>query len=259
VVVTFEGSSSTTSPEPNTGYHHRCSVDRAWEGWAVTVSETSVTRGTFLGKQIAESLRRQILLGIIPSGTKLSQRQLCEQFGTSRMPVRDGLKLLSHDGLVTTDDTQHSIVAPLSRADLLDAYLIEGTLTGLAAERASRNATHDDIAELQELHESMVESAAADDHQRMAELNWTFHRRINRLSRSRKLLSAIKTTSLDLPRDFLAEMPEWGPDSNVEHAKILKAMSKRRHADVGRLMQEHIINAGNELVTSLLARGTQLE
>jgi DNA-binding GntR family transcriptional regulator len=225
----------------------------------VTVSDASVTRGTFLGKQIAESLRREILLGIIPSGTKLSQRQLCEQFGTSRMPVRDGLKLLSHDGLVTTDDTQHSIVAPLSRADLLDAYLIEATLTGLAAERASRKATDDDIIELKELHESMVESAATRDHQRMAELNWMFHRRINRLSGSPKLLSAIKATSLDLPRDFLAEMPEWGPHSNVEHAKILKAMSNRRHAEVGRLMKEHIINAGNELVTSLLARGTQLK
>jgi DNA-binding GntR family transcriptional regulator len=259
VVVTFEGSSCTTSPELKTGYHHRRTVDRALEGWAVTVSDGQVDRGTFLGKQIAEALRREIVLGIIPSGTKLSQRQLCEKFGTSRMPVRDGLKLLSHEGLVTTDATQHSIVAPLSRADLLDAYLIEGTLTGLAAERASRNATDDDIAELQKLHEAMVEFAAESDHQRMAELNWTFHRRINRLSRSRKLLSAIKITSLDLPRDFLAEMPEWSPDSNVEHAKILKAMSKRRHADVGRLMREHIINSGNELVASLIARGTQLD
>lgn len=225
----------------------------------MTVSDASVTRGTFLGKQIAESLRREILLGIIPSGTKLSQRQLCERFGTSRMPVRDGLKLLSHDGLVTTDDTQHSIVAPLSRADLLDAYLIEGTLTGLAAERASRKATDDHIIELKELHVSMVQSAAADDPQRMAELNWMFHRRINRLSGSPKLLSAIKATSLDLPRDFLAEMPEWGPHSNMEHAEILKAMSNRRHAEVGRLMKAHIINAGNELVTSLLTRGTQVE
>jgi DNA-binding GntR family transcriptional regulator len=225
----------------------------------VTVSDGQVDRGTVLGKQIAQSLRRDIVLGIIPSGAKLSQQKLCEKFGTSRMPVRDGLKLLSHEGLVTTDATQHAIVAPLSRADLLDAYLIEGTLTGLAAERASRNATADDIAELQNLHEAMVESSAERDHQQMAELNWTFHRRINRLSRSQKLLSAIKTTSLDLPHDFLAEMPEWGPHSNVEHGKILKAMSRRRHADVGRLMKEHIINSGNELVASLIARGTQLD
>jgi DNA-binding GntR family transcriptional regulator len=225
----------------------------------VTVSDGQVDRGTFLGKQIAQSLRRDIVLGIIPSGAKLSQQKLCEKFGTSRMPVRDGLKLLSHEGLVTTDATQHAVVARLSRADLLDAYLIEGTLTGLAAERASRNATADDIAELQKLHEAMVESSAERDHQHMAELNWTFHRRINRLSRSQKLLSAIKTTSLDLPHDFLAEMPEWGPHSNVEHGKILKAMSRRRHADVGRLMKEHIINSGNELVASLIARGTQLD
>ena len=48
----------------------------------------------FLGRQIAQSLRRDILLGVLSSGTKLSQQQLCERFGTSRMPVRDGLRLL---------------------------------------------------------------------------------------------------------------------------------------------------------------------
>jgi DNA-binding GntR family transcriptional regulator len=227
----------------------------------VTVSSTgdSVDRGAQLGKQIAEALRRDILLGVIPSGTRLSQQQLCERFGTSRMPVRDGLRLLSHEGLVTTDATLHAVVAPISRADLLDAYLIEGTLTGLAAERASQNATDKDIAELTEMHAAMLKAAVNSDHQRMAELNWQFHRRINRLARSRKLLSAIKVTSLDLPRDFLAEMPEWGPHSNVEHAQILAAMGEKSHDEVGRLMRQHIMNSGVELVTSLVERGAQLD
>jgi DNA-binding GntR family transcriptional regulator len=228
----------------------------------VSVSSTndrSVDRGPQLGKQIAEVLRRDILLGVLSAGTRLSQQQLCARFGTSRMPVRDGLRLLAHEGLVTTDATQHAVVVPISRADLLDAYLIEGTLTGLAAERASENAVDKDIAELTELHAAMLKSTVNGDNQRMAELNWQFHRRINRLARSRKLLSAIKITSVDLPRDFLAEMPEWGPQSNVEHAQILAAMGEKRHDDVGRLMKQHIVNSGVELVTSLVERGAQLD
>ena len=212
----------------------------------------------FLGKQIAQSLRRDILLGVLPSGTRLSQQQLCERFGTSRMPVRDGLRLLTHEGLLTTDAGLHSIVAPISRADLLDAYLIEGTLTGMAAVRASRNADDSDLAELRELHAAMGTAARRDAHQ-MAQLNWTFHRTINRMAGSRKLLSAIKTTSLDLPRDFLVEVPEWGTQSNAEHAEILKAMGDGRHDDAGQFMQQHIIDSGNGLVASLTARGLQVD
>jgi DNA-binding GntR family transcriptional regulator len=212
-----------------------------------------------LGKQIAESLRRDILLGTIGPGTKLSQQQLCEEFGTSRMPVRDALRLLTHEGLLMTDAGLHSIVAPLSRADLLDAYLIEGTLAGMAAVRASKQAADADIAGLRELHEAMVKATAQQDHHRMAEVNWNLHRRINRLAGSRKLLSAIKATSLDLPREFLVEMPEWGTRSNAEHAEILTAMSEGRHEDVGRLMKEHIVNSGDGLVASLAARGSQLD
>ncbi|ABH00833.1 possible transcriptional regulator, GntR family (plasmid) [Rhodococcus jostii RHA1] len=212
-----------------------------------------------LGNQIADELRRNILLGVIKPGTRLSQQQLCEEFGTSRMPVRDGLRALIHEGMLTTDATQHTVVAPLSRSDLLDTYLIEGTLTGIAAERASRNAQEADLLALTGLHEAMLDAAAQENYQKMAELNWTLHRNINRLAKSRKLLSAIKTTSLELPRDFLVEMPEWSVKSNCEHGQILDAMRAGEHDEVGRLMTEHIVDSGRGLVAYLESQGLELD
>ena len=54
------------------------------------------------------ALRRDILLGVLKPGTKISQQQLTELYGTSRMPVRDALRLLVHEGLMTVDDSRHT-------------------------------------------------------------------------------------------------------------------------------------------------------
>jgi DNA-binding GntR family transcriptional regulator len=224
------------------------------ENQSAVVGDRLVQR-SLLGNQIADALRREILLGVIKPGTRLSQQQLCERFGTSRMPVRDGLRVLSHEGLLLTDAGQHTIVAPISRADFLDAYLIEGMLAGLAATRASKNATRPDIDALTDLHDAMLAAAAAGDHAQMVQLNWTFHRTINRLAQSRKLLAAIKSVSLDLPKDFLAELPEWSDRSNAEHAEVLEAMAAGRHKAAGTLMTAHIVDSGKGLIEFLEVRG----
>jgi len=225
---------------------------------AVRERGQSVQRA-LLGNQIAESLRKDILLGVIRPGTKLSQQRLCEQFGTSRMPVRDGLRVLARDGLVVTDAGQHTIVAPLSRADLLDSYYIEGRLAGMAAVRASARASDDQLAVLDSLHVGMLESAASNDHQLMAQLNWALHRNINRMSGSRKLLSAIRAVSLDLPRDYLMEMPEWSVRSNDEHARFLAAMAAKQHDEVGELVAAHIVESGRGLLAYLESQGLELD
>jgi DNA-binding GntR family transcriptional regulator len=212
-----------------------------------------------LGNQIADALRRDILLGVIKPGTKLSQQQLCDRFGTSRMPVRDGLRVLSHEGLLVTDSAQHTIVAPLSRTDLLDAYQLEGVIAGMAAERGSKAATVEDLSGLGKLHDGMLEAADAGDHVRMADLNWSLHRHINRMSKSRKYLSALKTLSVDLPRDFLIQMPDWAEKSNRDHEEILDAMRARKHQKVGQLMTGHIVDSGKGLIALLESEGLELE
>lgn len=214
---------------------------------------------TMLGSQIADAIRRDVLLGVIKPGTQLSQQQVCERFGTSRMPVRDALRMLAHEGLLVTDSAQHTIVAPLSRDDFLDAYRIEGTLAGMAAERASQKAAPEDLERLEGLHQQMVKATAATEFGEMVRLNWSFHRSINKLSASRKLLSAIKTVSLDLPRDFLMELPDWSTRSNADHAGILAAMREQRHADVRELITEHIVASGRGLIAELEARGLDLD
>jgi DNA-binding GntR family transcriptional regulator len=231
-------------------------------GTAVTADTTELETSSALqrnplGNQIADKLRREVLLGVLTPGTSMSQRQLCARFGTSRMPVRDALRTLVHEGLMSLDNGRHIVVAPLSKEDLLDAFEIEGVLTGMAAERASKNAAPADLEALDRLHHRMLEAAAASHHNEMVDLNWTFHRRINHLSVSRKLIVALRKVSVDLPRDFLAEVPEWAARSNVEHAQILEAMRAGDHKLAGESMKTHVIESGRGLVEHLVGRGVQ--
>jgi DNA-binding GntR family transcriptional regulator len=211
-----------------------------------------------LGNQIADTLRREILLGELPSGTRVSQQELCERFGVSRMPVRDALRALVHEGLMTLDHARHIVVAPLSKDDLLDAFMIEGVLTGLAAERASERATPAELEVLGSLHQAMLEASAGQRQGSMVELNWNFHRKINHMSASRKLIVALRKVSVDLPRDYLVQVPEWNPRSNAEHEAVLAAMRAGRHKAAGEMMTAHVVESGRGLVAHLAEHGVQL-
>jgi DNA-binding GntR family transcriptional regulator len=223
------------------------------------LSTPPLQRSNPLGNQIADTLRREILLGVLPSGTRVSQQQLCERFGTSRMPVRDALREMVHEGLMTLDSARHIVVAPLSKEDLLDAFTIEGVLTGMAAERASQKATAADLDSLDRLHGAMLDAAEQMRQGTMVELNWSFHRKINHLSGSRKLIVALRKVSVDLPRDFLEQVPEWSSNSNADHARILAAMRAGKHKAAGKYMTEHVMESGRGLVEHLAAHGVQFD
>jgi DNA-binding GntR family transcriptional regulator len=212
-----------------------------------------------LGSQIASALRRDIFLGRLLPGTRLAQAELCTEFGTSRMPVRDALRELTFDGTVISDGARTVVVAPLSRSDLIDSFRIEGLLNGLAARLATPLATAEDFEVLTSLHKQMLASSKASKHEQMAQLNWQFHRHINKLAGSRKLLSTLRVVSLDVPRDYLIRMPEWATKSNKEHAQIIAAMKARDSAKAESLMEAHLTESGKGLADFLVREGLQLD
>lgn len=210
-----------------------------------------------LGGQIADAIRREILLGRLEVGQRLGQSQLCSRFGTSRMPVRDALRQLAYEGFLLSDGGGHAVVARMSRGDIEDTYAIEGTLHGFAARRVAKKASSEEIAELRRRHEEMM--LREHDVAALAELNDQFHRRINHLADSRKLLAALRTLALSIPRDYLVEFPEWAARANCEHAEILAAFEARDGERVEVLMRAHVSEAGSYLVRYLQGCGVDLD
>jgi DNA-binding GntR family transcriptional regulator len=202
-------------------------------------------------------IRRDILYGRLPAGTHVGQQLLCERFNTSRMPVRDALRQLTTQGFLVDDGHGHSLVAPLARSDLRDIYLIEGMLHGLALRRITERHDEDEVEELAGYHEEMVRVTAAGDNARMSKINWQFHRRINILSRSPKLLAVIRTHSLSIPNDQVNQMPNRSERVNLEHAEIMAAVKRGEGAVAESLMRQHVVNAGDDLLRYLETQNVQ--
>jgi DNA-binding GntR family transcriptional regulator len=212
---------------------------------------------TTLGSQIADFLRREIIFGRLKAGERLGQRELCEQFGTSRMPVRDALRQLMYEGFVAADGGRHLVVLRMRREDIRDTYEIEGMLHGLASRRVATGGTPGDHAELRDFHEQMT--AQQDQVAVMADLNWRFHRRINQLAASQKLTAALRALALQIPRDYLVQFPKWAARANDEHAEIMDAIQRRRGPRAESLMREHVLAAGTDLITFLESSGVDLD
>ncbi|MBQ1041010.1 MULTISPECIES: GntR family transcriptional regulator [unclassified Micromonospora] len=223
-----------------------------------SASARAVIQRDPLGTQIAAALRQDIFFGRLLPGTRLSQQELCEHFGTSRMPVRDALRELVYDGLLELDGGRHTVVAPLNKADLRDSFLIEGMLNGLAARRAMEFATEADYAVLEDLHRRMESYHENSERTNLADLNWQFHRHINKLSGSRKLMAAIRVVSLNVPRDYLLEVPQWRKRSNADHEGILAAMRAGDGERVEHMMTDHLVSSAEGLIEYLTSKGVRL-
>jgi DNA-binding GntR family transcriptional regulator len=225
------------------------------EFWTATTDRLNTTT---LGRQVADMVRRDILFGRLTSGTKVSQQQLCERFGVSRMPVRDALRQLTSEGLIVTDDTRHSVIARLDRRNIEDSFLIEGMLHGLAVRRVAETGTTEQFRELKVRHEAMC-AVGKDDLKRFSEINWSFHRRINQIADSRKLNAALRAVALSIPRDYVVQLPEWMTRAKAEHDRLIHAMTARKGSRAETIARAHVVEAGHDLVRYLKDHGVELD
>lgn len=224
------------------------------EGESVVGSKPRINRQS-LGSQIARQLRQDILLGRIPPGSAVSQRELCIAYGTSRMPVRDALQQLAHEGLVQNSPAGRSVIVGMTVEDIEDSFFVEGVVHSRAARRATANATDDDLAALRSLHEQMLAATNGRDFALVGDLNWRFHGLINQLAASAKLRALVKTVSVAVPREYLVEIPEWAERSNDEHEQIVAGMDQRNPEVVAAAVCSHFEEAGANLVSYLRNRG----
>src|ERR1700720_421927 len=94
-------------------------------------------------------LRDYIVEGNIPDGGRVPERELCAQFGISRTPLREALKVLAAEGLVDLLPNRGARVRQLSEQDLSELFDVMGGLEALAGRLACENITDAEIAEIE--------------------------------------------------------------------------------------------------------------
>ena len=136
-----------------------------------------------LYQDVAEQLRQRIFRRELEPGSWIDELKLAQQYGISRTPLREALKVLAAEGLVTMKVRRGAYVTEVSETDLHDVYHLLSLLESDAAGVAARCVTDEQVQELQHLHQEM--EAAAADTERFLALNERFHMRVLEIAGNR--------------------------------------------------------------------------
>lgn len=124
------------------------------------------------GARIAGQIRADILAGTHAPGTRLRQEDIAERYGASRVPVREALRMLEHEGLVRMVANTGAWVATLTLAECEEIYQMRERLEPLLLRMSAPELTSADLDRLQGLAEEM---AASDDVETFLRLDRAFH------------------------------------------------------------------------------------
>lgn len=120
------------------------------------VSDLKVVVGPRLRKQVADTLRAAIASGELKPGDRLVERILCERIGVSRASLREALRELENEGLVTDQPNRGMIISVLTDKGARDVFDVRASLEGLACRLFCVNATEGQIAELAPLFDRLA-------------------------------------------------------------------------------------------------------
>ena len=207
------------------------------------MSPTSIAQPA-LYMEVAERLRQRIFSHELQSGAWIDEQSLAESYGISRTPLREALKVLASEGLVTLRPRRGCYVTELAERDLDDIFPLMALLEGRCAFEATQKATPADLRSLEKLHEALQRHAASGDANRFFETNHEFHQTLQELSGNRWLKQVIDDLRkvLKLTRRDSLRLEGRLKQSLEEHRAILAAIRERDAATAEALMHAHLLS-----------------
>ena len=193
-----------------------------------------------LYETVAERLRQRILGHQLGAGSWIDEQALSAEFGISRTPLREALKVLAGEGLVTMKLRRGAYVTEVSARDLTEVFHLLALLERDAAATVARNASKEQLRELEDLHLEL--EASTKDRNRFFAANERFHLHLLEVAGNRwgKQVAADLRKVMKLNRHHSLFKQGRVEASLAEHRDILAALLARDPQQAQHLMREHI-------------------
>jgi len=136
-----------------------------------------------LYEEVAELLRQRIFSSELAPGSWIDEMRLAEEYGISRTPMREALKVLAAEGLVTMKVRRGAYVTEVNDKDQRDVYHLLSLLESDAAGVVAQHASDAQLQELKAMHEELAASVA--DTERFFDINERFHMRLLEMANNR--------------------------------------------------------------------------
>jgi DNA-binding GntR family transcriptional regulator len=199
-----------------------------------------------LYEEVAELLRQRIFARELEPGSWIDELRIAEALGISRTPLREALKVLAAEGLVTMKVRRGAYVTEVSEQDLREVYELLSLLEADAAGAVCRVASDAELAQLQTLHNELEQAAqpGTGSRERFFELNEAFHLQLLDMARNRwrKQMVADLRKVMKLNRHSSLFKSGRIEESLKEHRAILAAVLERDAERAVQRVRTHFSN-----------------
>lgn len=195
-----------------------------------------------LYEEVAEQLRQRIFRRELEPGGWIDEVKIAQEFGISRTPLREALKVLAAEGLVTMKVRRGAYVTEVSETDLADVYHLLSLLESDAAGVVAQKASDEQVKELQQLQKEL--EAAQNNRDKFFAVNERFHMRLLEIAGNRwrdQLVTDLRKV-MKLNRHNSLLKTGRVKESMLEHRAIVDAIVHRDARAATKRMQEHFRN-----------------
>ncbi len=210
-----------------------------------TVASLTVTR-----------LREGILRGTYPEGEPLRQDAIADEFGVSRIPVREALRQLEAEGLVTFSPHRGAVVSSLSLAEIEEVFSLRADIECELLRRAIPGLTDEQLRQTTQILDSYERVLRDGEVATWGELNWQFHSSLYAAADRPVTMGVVQRLHQQSDRYSRMQLALTHGErrANEEHRAIVAAVKRGDAKRAITLMKQHILGAGRALVDFLRAQ-----
>jgi DNA-binding GntR family transcriptional regulator len=196
-----------------------------------------------LYEEVAERLRTSIFSHEFAPGSWIDEQAIAKEYGISRTPMREAIKILAAEGLITMKMRRGAYVTEVSKSDLNQIFTVLALLEGQACRETALKASEGQLEALDSIHMKLERAAADRDLEQFFAINQSFHDKLQEISNNpwmKRVIDDLRKVLKLQRRDSLSKRGRL-ESSLVEHRKILSALLARDAELSEKLMKEHLL------------------
>ena len=199
------------------------------------------------------ALREAILSGKLMPGERLMEIPLSRELGVSRTPVREAIRMLELEGLVVMRANRGAMVAEITKSELEDVLEVRAALEQLAARKACRLMTDEDLVRLRGAAKHFADCVSQNDLKALASADVRFHEIIYSSTGNLKLIQLLNNLREQIYRYRLEMLktPATYADLIREHSRICEALEERNEEEACEAILIHIENQKKSILEGL--------
>ncbi len=202
---------------------------------------------------VLNTLRRAILLGELKPGERLMELHLAEKLGVSRTPIREAIRILELEGLVTMMPRKGAAVAQITEKSMNDVLEVRRALDALCAELACDRITSEELDALRLASDSFEAAVRTADAKEIAHADVAFHDIIVRATGNQRLIQLVNTLSEQMYRYRFEYIKDTSQHETLikEHRIIYQSIVSKDRETAAAAAKTHIDNQEKAIIRQI--------